>query len=199
LIAGTLAFLVMDLATGQFSPGTGFDRMSAYPDPLTLLRNKSVKQELRVTLTDEQWARIHDALWAALAKEMDEDQLKRLKEIDLQQRGYQAFADPTVQKALKMEDPQREEVKKILAEGDKEIQELIKDYKGGVDLQGVKDKINASRKDTRDRVMSVLSNEQKRIYQEMLGDEFKIDFGKGVIPDPKESGKGKGKGKGKGG
>src|SRR5439155_12803853 len=52
-----------------------------------------------------------DKLAASILKP---EQLKRFKQIELQQRGYQAFTDPELQKTLKLTDEQKEKIKAIV-------------------------------------------------------------------------------------
>ena len=42
-------------------------------------------------------------------------------------------------------------------------------------ILGLKDKITSIRKDTKDRCTEVLTAEQRRTWQDMLGDDFKMD------------------------
>src|SRR5690349_17089858 len=69
-------------------------------DAASLLRNPGVKKELK--LTEGQEAKVPAAIMEALAKVLDADQLKRLKQIELQNRGNAAFSDSVVQETLKL-------------------------------------------------------------------------------------------------
>src|SRR5438309_1706782 len=115
--AGTLmltlagAFLFIGLVGGQ-QPFGGFLPGGAGADPLGLLRNESVKKELN--LSEEQAAKIPDAVMKALGEVLDVKQLKRLREIELQQRGPTALADARVQKDLKLSSEQANSVKTII-------------------------------------------------------------------------------------
>ncbi len=192
MIAVLLAFGVLELAGMAQQPGGGFGGFGGFgkggqSDPIALLRNQQIKKELKIT--DEQSAKINEVLWKALGEVLDTDQLKRLKQIDLQQRDFRAFTDPAVQKELKMSEKQKDDVKTIIADAEKELADLTKDLKGGGgDFKGIFEKMQNINKDLKERVTGVLTAEQKRTWNEMIGEEFKFDFGKG-----------KGKGKGGGG
>src|SRR6266850_7228246 len=93
-IAGLLGIIVLQLTPGNAQQPLGSVGGlvgKGQTDPLTLLRNTSVKKELR--LTDEQLEKVNDAVWKALTEVLDEEQLIRLKQIDLQVRDFRAFGD----------------------------------------------------------------------------------------------------------
>jgi hypothetical protein len=182
MVLAVLGFVTVGLSTAQ-QPFGGFGGFTKGPSgPAALIQNESVKKELR--LTDEQAAKIPDAVMKALGEVLDPDQMKRFKQIDLQVKGAKAFADPAVQTSLKMTNDQKDNIKSILAESDMELVTLAKELAGGgADFKGMRDKMAAITKETKDRVNSVLTGDQKRMWQEMIGDEFKLeaprfDFGK---------------------
>src|ERR1700738_2892298 len=67
-------------------------------DPVSLLRNASVKKEL--DLSDEQLEKLPAGVLSATAKLLNEKQMKRFREIELQDRGNIAFKDEAIQKKL---------------------------------------------------------------------------------------------------
>jgi hypothetical protein len=190
MLAVAFGFFGLDLAVGQLptqlGPLGGLVGKDTQTDPLTLLRNSSVKKELR--LTDNQAGKVDAAVWEALGKVLDHDQLKRLKQIDLQQRDYHAFGDPHLQETLKLTTDQKENIRIILADADRELKGLMDSIKGvfsggiagvkGNAFQGLGDKITSIRKETRDRCTEVLTNDQKRMWEELVGDDFKIELPK---------------------
>src|SRR5262245_9309668 len=112
-IAATVGCLTVALVTGQ-QPGGIFGGILGggqpqVPDIEALLRNASVKKELK--LTDEQTDKVPAAILEALGKVLDEGQLKRLKQIVLQQRGYEAFGDPEIQTVLELNGDQKDGMK----------------------------------------------------------------------------------------
>jgi hypothetical protein len=153
---------------------------------LTLLRNASVKKELR--LTDDQAGKVDDAVWEALAKVLDHDQLTRLKQIDLQQRDYYAFGDPRLQATLMLTKDQKDNIRIILADAERELKGLTDSLKNvfsggvaglkGTSFQGLGDQVTRIRKETRDRCIEVLTSDQKRMWEEMVGDDFKLELPK---------------------
>jgi len=192
-IAALLGFAVLQLAPGSAQQPLGGPGGKGHTDPLSLLRNTNVKKELR--LTDEQLEKVNDAVWKALAQVLDEDQLARLKQIDLQVRDFRAFGDPRVQEQLKLIKPdQTDSIKAILVDAEKEIIILRQEFASNP--QGLQERLQALAKETRDRCLGVLTNQQRRVWNEMIGDEFKMDDPK--IPDTKTD-KDTGKKKEKGG
>src|SRR5438105_1154280 len=124
-VAGLLGVAVLQLAPGNAQQPLGGLTGKGQTDPLSLLRNTNVKKELR--LTDDQLEKVNDAVWKALAQVLDEDQLGRLKQIDLQVRDFRAFGDPRVQEQLGLGNEQRENIKAIVADAEKEMIELRKE------------------------------------------------------------------------
>jgi len=190
MIAVLLGLVGLQLALGQLPfpfGGLGGPRSKdGRADPLTLLRNASVKKELR--LSDDQAAKVDDVVWEALGKVLDPDQLKRLKQIDMQQRDYLAFGDPSLQTTLKLTSDQKDSIKTILTDADKELASLMEGLKGafgggfakgGIQgIQGIPEKAAAIRKETRERCAEVLTGDQRRMWEELVGEEFKIDLPK---------------------
>ena len=174
------AFIGLALATSQAQFQIGGGGMGgigalfgkdARPNPLVLMRNKGVKKELR--LTDEQLDKADAAVWEALAKVLTPDQFKRLMEIDLQQRDYDAFGDTSVQGRLKLNKDQKDSIKTILHDTEKELQGIMKELKEG-NFQAAT-KVTSIRKETKDRCTEVLTAEQRRTWQDMLGEDFKFE------------------------
>jgi hypothetical protein len=135
-----------------------------------LLQRPEVRKELK--LSDEQFKKVPDAVLKALAEVLDADQLKRLNQIELQQRGAAAFSDPKVQTALKMTDDQKEAVATMLKDSQKEMADLFREMKGN--FQGMGEKMATMRKELMDKVSGVLKADQKRIWRDMIGEEFKM-------------------------
>jgi hypothetical protein len=180
------AFATLEVANSQFQPGGGFGgfgKGGGQGGPFTLINIKGVAEEIK--LTDDQKNKMVDAQWKAIAMVLDDGQVKRLKQLDLQQRDYRAFTDPKVQETLKMTDQQKDSIKTIIADYDKEVTEMFKDFKGGGGKGGGFEKMQTLAKETKERVQGVLTKEQKRQFTEMLGDTFEF---------PTFGGKGKGKG-----
>jgi hypothetical protein len=205
IAGGTMLLLSVMVVTAQQpgggKGGGGFGGMfggGGKKSLLELVRNADVKKALDIT--DEQLAKIDPAIAKAIAGILNEKQMKRLKEIDLQVRSTSAFTDPEVAKALGLSDDQVSSIKTISDDTRKEMAELTKGMfgggkggKGGFDLEKMKEnqeKITNLNKESKDKIMDVLSADQRRNYKAMLGEEFKFST-------PNFGGFGGGGGKGK--
>jgi hypothetical protein len=155
-------------------------------DPAALLRRPDVKKELK--LTDEQLEKVPGAVLKALAEVLNPDQLKRLNQIDLQVKGYRALSEAKVQMALKMTSEQKDSLKTITDDFNKEVQEARKEAQGS-NFQGMMEKMTTLRKEAQEKSMGVLNADQKGAWQEMIGEEFKMELQGGGG----RGGKGKGK------
>jgi Spy/CpxP family protein refolding chaperone len=136
-----------------------FEKLRAQKQPQQILDlTKSVNQE---TLK-------------AFAAVLTPAQLKRLQQIDLQQRGALAFQEPEIAKVLKLTDDQVDLIKTINADAAKEMRDSFVNPQAK--LEEVGKKIGELRKETMERVNALLTEEQRKTWQEMAGPafEFKI-------------------------
>ena len=170
-VALGVGILAAGVALGQRGGGT--------PDPAGLLHNPGIQKELK--LTEEQVKKVDEAVLKAIGGVLEPAQMKRLEQITLQMEGARAFNNPKVQTALKLSDEQKESIKTLLADSDKEVRDLFKEGPGGFQ------KIGALRKETMTKVTGVLNAQQREQWQDLVGAEFKMQFGGG--------GRFKGKGK----
>jgi hypothetical protein len=170
-----LGLVAVGAVTGQQQPqkkfgggGFGFGGFGG-GGPLALIYRNDVKKELDIT--DEQMQKVPDAIQKALGDVLNEKQLTRLRQLDLQQRGPNAFTDAKLQKDLSVTAEQTESIKSILDEAAKERQEIFKEGFGG----GGQEKIAALNKETKEKVQGVLTADQRKQYRQMLGEEFKFE------------------------
>src|SRR5688572_12274021 len=132
LAALVVAFVVVTWVEGQQGqPGRGGGGGGGFgqQDAVSLVRNAQVRKELEIT--DEQLEKIPGAMLKALTSILNDKQMARLRQIELQQRGTQAFSDPLVQKELKISSEQESNIKTILEDSRKELAEIFKEAKGG--------------------------------------------------------------------
>jgi predicted metal-dependent peptidase len=177
---GALLLVMLGVAGGQQPGGFGRGGFGGFggfggggiSDPIALVRNPQVRKELDIS--EEQIEKIPGAVSKALAEVLTDKQAKRLHQIVLQQRGSAAFKDPAVQKELKITDEQVRNIDTVLEDSRKELAEAFKEAKGG-NFQGVREKLQNMRKETNEKVLAVLSAEQRKAYRQMLGEEFKLE------------------------
>ena len=168
-----LGLLVVDLVIGQQRFGGGFGGFGGggAGGQIALIYRADVKKELEVT--DEQLEKVPEAVSKALATVLSEKQVKRLHQIDLQQRGVRAFTDATIQTQLKINDEQKGNIKTILEESAKERAELFKGAKD--DPKGAMEKVAALSKETTEKIQTVLTSDQRKQWKSLLGEEFKFE------------------------
>ncbi len=110
---------------------------------------------------------------ALLAEILKEDQLKRFKEISLQQRGGQALADPEVAQALGLSTEQKDRIQAIQEASQGELRELFEAGAGGGDRAELQKKAEALRASVNEKATAVLTPEQQTKWKEMTGAPFK--------------------------
>jgi Spy/CpxP family protein refolding chaperone len=129
-------------------------------------------QELNKTVTDE--------VLTGLSETLKPDQVKRIKEIELQTRGPAAFNDPEVAKALNLSDEQKTKIKSINEDLRAEMMSLRPQGGaggGGAGGGGAFQKMAAARKDGMKKVEKVLNDDQKKTWHEMVGKPFEMRMG----------------------
>ena len=103
------------------------------------------------------------------------EQLKRLHQIEIQQRGPAgALADAEIAKKLKVTAEQETKVKAIMAEMQEGMNELR--AAAGQDRQAMMQKFTALRKETNAKVVALMSEEQQKMWKEMTGEPFEVVF-----------------------
>jgi uncharacterized protein YaaQ len=173
-----IGLLVVGMADGQQQPKKKFGGFGGFGggggfanNPVALLQNEQVKKELEVG--EDQLEKLPAALDKAVAEVLNENQLKRFKQIQLQTRGNTVFTDPKVTAVLKISDEQVENIKSILQEAGKERQEIFKEAQG--DFKAAGEKAAALDKETKEKVQGVLSADQRKHWKQMIGAEFKLE------------------------
>ncbi len=204
----TAALVVVALASGparaqqRGGGGGGFGG-----GPMFLLNQKSVQEELKLTddqvkkikeLSDKQresFRGLRDLSQEERRKKMTENtkanekavaeilkpaQVKRVKQISLQQRGAGALRDAEVAKSLNLTDEQKDKLKTI--------QEETRAVRGtgqrGDRSEEAQKKRAEARKATNEKLMGVLTAEQKTKLKELMGEPFK-----GEITRPQAGGR----------
>lgn len=175
------------LVQAQQRGGRGFGGFGM--NTLFLLGQKSVAEELK--LSDEQKTKVKElqekqrevfqtlrdlsqeerrAKMQEMAKAVDQvlkpQQLKRVKQIALQQAGVRAVNDEEVAKALKVTDEQKDKIREIGRESFEKLRDI------GFDEDKAKER-EQLQKETNEKMMAVLTSEQKTKLKEMEGEPFK--------------------------
>jgi hypothetical protein len=125
-------------------------------------------------------AELNKDAYKALGDVLKKEQVERLKQIDRQHMGVEAFSDADVVAALKLNDSQKTSVKGITGDFVKERGEIMADAgvggkKGKFDLTKMADaqkKIVKIRAEYVGKVAEVLTDEQKKTWKELTGEAF---------------------------
>jgi Spy/CpxP family protein refolding chaperone len=109
------------------------------------------------------------------------EQKKRFFQLEVQSaaKGNQPaiFSREDVQKLMKFTSEQKEKVKAALSELEKDVKEVFEDAQGDREkMQAAMKKLPGLGKDTFDKIAKSLSDEQKKTWKEIQGEEFKGEF-----------------------
>ncbi len=101
------------------------------------------------------------------------EQSKRLKEITLQQVGPTALARPELAKEVGLTDDQTAKIKEITDAAGTEARAQFQGGGAGGDREEARKKREAARKETNDKVLAVLKDDQKKAWEKLVGEPFK--------------------------
>jgi len=117
----------------------------------------------------------HEKLTAFLQETLKDEQLKRLRQLELQQEGpFALFARPDIGKELKITDEQRMQFMAVVQEMQTKIEPLIKETQSGGNPQEIGPKIKKIKKEQESRIEAMLSDTQKKLWKEMRGKPFDL-------------------------
>jgi hypothetical protein len=137
-------------------------------DLVAKLRDRNLSQEDRA----EARKQMTEATQKIAADVLKPEQLKRLKEIQLQQAGIGAFNRADSQKALNLTDKQKDELKTIADDLRKQSAEIRQN--AGTNRQEAREKTQALTKDKMEAALKVLTDDQKKTWKDLLGASFEM-------------------------
>jgi Spy/CpxP family protein refolding chaperone len=101
------------------------------------------------------------------------EQVKRFEQLQLQQTGVNAFTMmPRVSEGLKLTDEQKTKIRDLNQEFQPKIREAMQGFQD--DREAAMKKMAEVRKEQTEKVMAVLTAEQRTSYKEMTGEPFEI-------------------------
>jgi len=113
------------------------------------------------------------------SKILNDDQLKRFKQIELQSQlrtqGPAVFLSEDVQKKLKLTDDQKDKLKNLAGEHRKDMQEL---RQGGFNQESMQ-KMRTVNKEYTTKAMDTLTADQKAAWKDLTGEPFEVQMGPG--------------------
>jgi LTXXQ motif family protein len=101
------------------------------------------------------------------------EQIARLKQISLQQRGAMAFGEPEVAEKLNLTDAQKNDIRSIV-QASQEKMPSFQDFQS--DREAAMKKRDEVNKETLSQVSAKLNDEQRKTWTEMLGSPFEIKY-----------------------
>lgn len=156
----------------------------AHMDDFAKLRDAA--QEERRTKMQELTKAMNTETEKAVAEVLKPEQMARLKQIELQRAGFAAYARPEVESALKLTSEQKEKIKTISDDANKQLAELRpmggRGQGGGQGNGGQgrgqfgqsAEKIQAVRKEANEKIVAVLTDDQKKSWKELTGSPFEL-------------------------
>lgn len=136
------------------------------------LKQEERERDLKVFRQKEQ-----AKLTAFLKGMLKEDQRKRLHQLELQQQG--AFTllhdEAGIGKELKITQEQRKQFMAVVQDMQKKIEPLIKEAHSGGNHDEIRPKAMKIKKEHEDQIVALLTDSQKKQWQEMLGKPLALD------------------------
>ena len=134
-----------------------------------------VGEQERPKKQDEYKQQAQKKLDAFLKATLKPEQIKRLREIGLQQEGWFAVGQPDVAKELGMTAEQTKQFMGVFQEMQKKIEPLFKEAQSGGNPQEIMPKVMKVRKEHEGKIEGLLTDAQKKQWQEMLGKPLNLD------------------------
>ena len=110
-----------------------------------------------------------------LAEVLEPGQLKRLRQVTLQQEGSFALGQDEVRKELKITQEQMEKFQAVVQELQKSVEPLVKQAQAGGKPEEIRPKIEQLRKEHAKKLEAVLTDAQKKQWKELLGPPFELE------------------------
>ena len=122
--------------------------------------------------------KMQDIQTKAVADVLDAKQMKRYHQLELQQSGSMAFMRKDVTSELKITDDQKDKINKIQAQVGEDMQAA----RQGLDFQNMSQEDRAKltaktqeiQKAAGDKIVALLTDDQKKQWKNMLGEPFKF-------------------------
>jgi hypothetical protein len=114
----------------------------------------------------------HSDMIRALGSILTEEQIKRFEQISLQHAGAAAFATARVQQKLKITDDQKSKIREIEQRSAAAIRKAGESIQG--DREGATKKITGLQKETSEQIHALLSDDQRKIWNELTGEPFEV-------------------------
>jgi hypothetical protein len=101
-------------------------------------------------------------------------QVKRLRQVTLQQEGSFALGQDEIQKELKISQEQFKKFTAVVRELQKQVEPLFKQVQSGGNPEEIRPKIEQLRKDHAQKLEAILTDGQTKQWKELLGPPFEL-------------------------
>ena len=107
---------------------------------------------------------------------LKENQAKCLQQLEMRQMGVMVLfpRESPFAKDMNITDDQRKRFMQIVQEMQKRIEPLVKEAQSGGDPEEIRPKVMKIRKEHEDRMEAILTDAQRRQWNEMIGKPFAI-------------------------
>jgi Mg2+ and Co2+ transporter CorA len=102
------------------------------------------------------------------------EQLKRARQVTLQQEGNFALGQDEIQKELKITREQMMKFMAVVQDLQKQVEPLVKQAQSGGNPEEIRPKIEQLRKDHAKKLEDILTDAQKKLWKELLGPPFDL-------------------------
>jgi len=152
--------------------------------PAAMLVGDSVKgagaglpelEELR-QLSQPERTQVYDRQ-GRLIEVLKDEQYARYKQISLQQMGVDAFDQDEVAKKLELTDDQKSKIDEIQSDMQEQTRAAFQEAMDSGDRQGLMPKMQEIRSKAKTQALAVLTDDQKKTWEEMTGKEFNMPAG----------------------
>jgi Spy/CpxP family protein refolding chaperone len=117
---------------------------------------------------------------AQLEEVLFPEQMERLKQIEIQVAGVRALTQKNVAEELKLSESQQKELREVAENVGREMMGKMRELFQSGQREGIREKMEAARKESEEKLLSVLTTEQKNQFEAMKGDPFEMpEFGRG--------------------
>jgi ferredoxin len=130
--------------------------------------------EEREQKLEEHRKKAREKLARVLTETLKTEQLKRLRQIELQQEGAFALGQAELVKELRITDQQRQQFVAITQELQKRVQPLVKEAQSGGKPEEIRPKIIKIRDECAKKLEAVLTEAQNKQWKAMLGKPFDL-------------------------
>lgn len=102
------------------------------------------------------------------------EQLERLEQLEVRQMRTAALMNARVVAALKLTTEQQEDLKKKSEAAREELMSKMRELFRGGGGEGMREKMEAATKETEEKLLSVLTSDQKKEFEELKGEDFEF-------------------------